>query len=152
MNRMVTSVRTSCNPRFSLDALTLVTMEHTLGARIRRALDALTARSGAKKTPNWLAGQVGVSRNAAYKWMNNPNAGIDGENLYKAAKALQVSSDWLASGKGEMEPDANNGNYVVAETMEDLVRQVKARGHDEVLELIKLLADNKDEIFNKKSD
>ncbi|UGA37915.1 XRE family transcriptional regulator [Chromobacterium haemolyticum] len=78
-------------------------LENNLGTRIRKALDALSEKTGSNKTPNWLATQVGVSRPAAYKWLKNPTSGIDGENLYKVAKALQVSSDWLASGHGEMQ-------------------------------------------------
>ncbi|OVE45685.1 hypothetical protein CBW21_22085 [Chromobacterium violaceum] len=85
-----------------------------------------------------------MSRPAAYKWVNNPNAGIEGENLQKVAHALQVSADWLAFGRGKMVPD--EGGYVVANDLEDLVLQIKAKGQDEVLQAIKLLAENNDKI------
>ncbi|MDE1714910.1 helix-turn-helix transcriptional regulator (plasmid) [Chromobacterium amazonense] len=94
-------------------------MENTLGSRIRKALDILGEKSGTKKSPNWLANQVGVSRPAAYKWMNNPAAGIDGKNLYKAALVLQVSTDWLASGKGEMLPETRADACIASIGMDD---------------------------------
>ncbi|WP_043632713.1 helix-turn-helix domain-containing protein [Chromobacterium haemolyticum] len=145
---MITMVYSQCNPGFAKYPLTLVIMENNLGTRIRKALDVLSEKTGSKKTPNWLANQVGVSRPAAYKWMNNPTAGIDGENLYKVAKALQVSADWLASGKGEMQPEAVSGGYVVANSLEELVRQVKEKGPDEVLQAIRLLAENSQKLPN----
>ncbi|WP_081284693.1 helix-turn-helix domain-containing protein [Chromobacterium subtsugae] len=135
-----------CNPEFAKIPLTLVDMENTLGTRIRKALEALSVQTGSKKTPNWLAIQVGVSRPAAYKWMNNPNAGIEGENLYKVARALNVSAEWLAFGRGEMQPSA--GGYVEASSVEELIRQIKAKGPDAVLEVIKGLADNSDKFTN----
>lgn len=132
-----------CNPRFTLFPLTLVDMENTLGSRIRKAFELLDEKSGKKHTANWLAVQIGLTRAAVYKWMNNPTAGIEGENLTKAARALQVSSDWLATGRGDMKPaGAPSGGYVVADSIEELVKQIKAKGHDDVLQVIKYLADN----------
>lgn len=131
-----------CNPRYATIPITLVDMENTLGSRICKAFEVLEQKTGTKCNPNWLARQVGVTRAAAYKWMNNPNAGIDGENLSKAAKALQVSSDWLATGRGEMKISSMpEGVYVTADSLEELVKQIKAKGHDDVMRVIRALAD-----------
>ena len=50
-----------------------------------------------------LAAQLGVSYQTVRKvFVNNAKFGI--ENNFKAAQFFGVSSDWLASGKGEMRP------------------------------------------------
>lgn len=73
-------------------------------------------------------------------------------------EAESLEKGWLDRMHGELrhaygsEEVLPTDNLIVADTLLEVARQVKARGHDEVLELIKLLADNADENSNKKSD
>jgi len=73
-----------------------------LSERLQTALDELEERTGEKHTRNWLAGQVGISRTAIYKWFDGRTLGLEGENLMKASRALGVNADWLATGRGPM--------------------------------------------------
>lgn len=121
----------------------MTTQEETLGMRLRVAFDFLNAANGGgrKYNPNWLALQIDISRASIYKWMNNPGAGIDGENLAKAARALQVNPDWLATGYGAPKTvSPSGGTYVCADSLEDAIRQIRAKGPDDVLRALRALA------------
>jgi phage repressor protein C with HTH and peptisase S24 domain len=54
------------------------------------------------KTKKALASAVGVSPSAVTQWTNGSTKSFEGENLVKVARFLEVSPDWLATGKGEM--------------------------------------------------
>ena len=55
-----------------------------------------------------LAKLVGVTKAAVSQWENGDTA-LSGSNLMKLAKALAVEPEWLESGKGPQQPDANKG-------------------------------------------
>jgi phage repressor protein C with HTH and peptisase S24 domain len=51
-----------------------------------------------------LARRIGISRGAVSFWMTGDTTSVAGENLLKAAQALHVSANWLATGRGKMKP------------------------------------------------
>ena len=67
-----------------------------------------------------LARSVGVSYQAARKVLEGESKAFTAENNAKAAARLNVSSDWLATGMGDMARNANS--IVFSEENEDLVR------------------------------
>ena len=67
-----------------------------------------------------LARSVGVSYQAARKVLEGESKAFTAENNAKAAARLNVSSDWLATGMGDMGRNANS--IVFSEENEDLVR------------------------------
>lgn len=146
---MITTVRTICNPRFAKYPLTLVSM-NTLNERVRAALAELTASTGKKHTPNWLSIQVGISRTAVYKWVNDPTAGIDGEHLVKASKALGVRPEWLSMGRGPMRsdrPDDFPSISIEASSPEDLATKLSEYDAQMMLDILQMamkLKDGKD--------
>lgn len=58
-------------------------------------------RSGKKKTDIWRA--CGISSGAVTFWFNGETQEITGKNLAVTASLLNVSAEWLATGKGSME-------------------------------------------------
>lgn len=50
-----------------------------------------------------LARAVGVKPSSMSLWLDGTTKSIKGGNLVKAAKALQVNVEWLATGRGPME-------------------------------------------------
>ena len=67
-----------------------------------------------------LARSVGVSYQAARKVLEGESKAFTAENNAKAAARLNVSSDWLATGMGDMARNANS--IVFSDENEDLVR------------------------------
>ena len=67
-----------------------------------------------------LARSVGVSYQAARKVLEGESKAFTAENNAKAAARLNVSSDWLATGMGDM--TRNAGGIVFSEENEDLIR------------------------------
>ncbi len=53
-----------------------------------------------------LARACGVKPPSVNGWLSGKSKFLRGENLLKAARALRVSQDWLATGKGSMIPEA----------------------------------------------
>ena len=51
-----------------------------------------------------LARECGVKPPSVNGWLSGKSKFLRGENLLKAAKALNVSQSWLATGKGSKEP------------------------------------------------
>lgn len=68
----------------------------SLSDRIRAAMSA----SGVSQIA--LARACGVKPPSVHGWMNGKAKFLRGENLLLAARALGVSQDWLATGKGDM--------------------------------------------------
>lgn len=94
----------------------------TLADRIRAAMSA----SGVSQAE--LARACDVKPPSVNGWLSGKAKFLRGENLLKAAKALKVDQDWLATGRGEMKRagDVNsNGNLAavllnpVAETSQE---------------------------------
>lgn len=52
-----------------------------------------------------LARACGVKPPSVHGWLSGKSKFLRGENLLKAARALRVSEDWLATGKGSMIPE-----------------------------------------------
>jgi len=52
-----------------------------------------------------LARACGVKPPSVHGWLSGKSKFLRGENLLKAARALRVSQDWLATGKGSMIPE-----------------------------------------------
>jgi len=95
-------VSINCKPQLANGLLTLVRMS-SLSDRLSAALISLKDRRPSEKVNQaWLARQVGISSAAIAKWFSGGTKSLDGENLLKASKALGVSPEWLANGKGQM--------------------------------------------------
>lgn len=73
-------------------------MEH--GTRIRRA------RTVSKLTQAELATLVGVHRSAVAQWEQQQGTTPSVANLARVAEALEISFEWLATGRGRMKLDA----------------------------------------------
>lgn len=54
-----------------------------------------------------LARACGVSPPSVHGWLSGKAKYLRGENLLRASKALGVSQDWLATGKGQMEASSD---------------------------------------------
>lgn len=54
---------------------------------------------------------VGVGKSSVSQWENGLTKKMDGTNMVLTAKALGVSPDWLATGKGEKQLSQPNTNF-----------------------------------------
>lgn len=81
----------------------------SLKDRMRKALDE------SKMNASELARKTNVSRATVSLWLNGQTQQLEGENLTRAASALEVDAHWLATGEGAaqssitakpVEPDA----------------------------------------------
>jgi SOS-response transcriptional repressor LexA len=70
----------------------------TLAKRIAEAL------ADAKMKPIELARSVGVGRATVSLWLSGHTKKIEGPNLTKVARALNVDAHWLATGEGKKRP------------------------------------------------
>ena len=65
--------------------------------------------------------------------------------LLQLARALNVSPQWLETGRGPKEPVIPlEQTYIVATSLEDLARQLVDRGNDEITRLWRCILDLKD--------
>lgn len=71
----------------------------TLSERIRKAM----ANAGISQVE--LARRVGIAPPSVHGWLTGKAKFLRGENLLRAAKALNVSEEWLATGKGSPTPN-----------------------------------------------
>lgn len=71
----------------------------TLSERLESALKARPELSKAG-----LARACGISKPSVSNWFSGKTMSLDGGNLLKAAAYLGVKAEWLATGKGRMEP------------------------------------------------
>lgn len=78
-----------------MQAFNLLTMT-TFAERVRAAMEE------AGHTQSSLARAVGLTRASISFWLNGQTKEITGDNLLKAASALNVSPVWLAVGRGPM--------------------------------------------------
>jgi len=81
----------------------------TQGDRIRKA------RKKAKLTQEALASETGIGRVTIAQLENNTVKSIDGAKMVRLCSVLNISAEWLLSGKGQMEPAAvaeTSANYI----------------------------------------
>jgi phage repressor protein C with HTH and peptisase S24 domain len=72
----------------------------SLSERIKLAMD----QAGMSQVD--LARAVGIKPPSINGWLSGKSKFLRGENLLKAARALQVNQQWLATGDGDMKPAA----------------------------------------------
>lgn len=110
---------------------------------------AMAAQQGAK--PSALARACGVKPPSVSDWLNGRTKNLEGANLLAASRFLKVDPDWLATGKGDMQPrfsgefDANTSpaklgyrpipliNYVQAGVWTDVIDAFEPGQADEYL-------------------
>jgi len=82
----------------------------SLKDRVKSALDA-AIKAGRLRNQAELATRVGISRASVSAWLTGDTQTIEGPNLLKAADALGVDPQWLATGEGQRleEPRAGYG-------------------------------------------
>lgn len=72
------------------------------GMSLRERIEV--ARKAAGLTKSELARRVGISPSAVGQWETGETKTLEGENLVRAAAALGVDAQWLATGYGERDP------------------------------------------------
>lgn len=87
----------------------------TLAERLKIALE----RSG--KSQRALALYCGVSTASTSYWFNGKTKVLTAENAIKAAMFLDVSVEWLTSGKGKMSNSSNIKAFAEGDTLPDNV-------------------------------
>lgn len=92
-------VNQTSKPELARALLTSVDMS-SLSDRLREALADCAKTTTEKRNQAWLSRKVGISTAAMTKWFNGATQALEGENLIKAAKAMNVNPEWLATGKG----------------------------------------------------
>ncbi len=83
----------------------------TLAERLRYAMEVLPPK---KIRGVELARAVGVKPPSVSDWLSGKSKTMEGENLLRAAKHLNVSPVWLATGNGEISADQNNNSKSLA--------------------------------------
>lgn len=86
----------------------------TVGERIREALE------DAGLEPADLVKRLGMTRTAVKYWLDGTTKHIRPEHLFPAAKALQVSPEWLGTGQGEKRPSARGAEQTSAYVVQHL--------------------------------
>jgi transcriptional regulator with XRE-family HTH domain len=114
------------------------------GNRIRRA------RIARKQTQAQLAIQVGVHRSAVAQWEQPKGTMPSVIHLGKIAEALEISFEWLATGRGRMkldaafEPGERTPSDFARDEMEDRIlsasRHLNLRKREAILALMEALA------------
>ncbi len=74
-------------------------------ARLQEAMRAAGRDPADTSSVGWLAEQLGVSYQASKKALSGDTKALTAENNVKAAHALGVSSEWLATGEGPRNGD-----------------------------------------------
>lgn len=72
----------------------------TLAERLERALSETPG--GRKLSKKGLAQACGIAQPSVTQWFNGRTKALEGGNLLAAARYLEVSPEWLATGKGAM--------------------------------------------------
>ena len=78
---------------------------NTLAERLRLAMESATPK---KIKGVALAKAVGVTPTSVSDWLTSKSKTMEGENLLKAAKFLDVNPMWLANGTGDMRSQKTN--------------------------------------------
>lgn len=100
----------------------------TLQDRIRLALRK------AGKNANELAIEININRATVSLWVNGPTKTIKGDNLTKAARALNVNAHWLSTGEGRRSAhraDDKPEEIEVYNADRDIMRKIQSLGVDD---------------------
>lgn len=120
-------------------------MNNALAERIRSRLDDLEMSAAE------LARRARVKPPSVALWLDGTTKSIKGENLLLAAQALQVTPDWLATGKGPKfpgsthqaaEPSPAYGDGSIAEAI-GLLEQMNPKARQEALSFLRVFATKK---------
>jgi len=104
-------------------------MEDHVGARVR------AARKTRGVSQNDLAKAIGITQPTLSNLEGGRNA--SSVKILDIARALKVNALWLQDGIGDMDDyQAGESAYLVAESPEDLARQLAEKGKDYLLTLI----------------
>jgi transcriptional regulator with XRE-family HTH domain len=95
-----------------------------MAGRIRRA------RRAASLSQSELARILDINRSAVAQWERVGGCSPTAANLSKVAVATQTQFEWLATGRGRMQPSAAEGG--------DTVLQLNVYAHDEIEERVLL--------------
>lgn len=91
----------------------------TLAERLKYAMEVLPSK---KIKGVELARAVGVKPPSVSDWLSGKSKTMEGENLLRASKHLNVNPVWLATGNGEIKLDQqnNSGNFTNGSSNPDL--------------------------------
>ena len=112
----------------------------TLQERISESL----RRAGMR--PADLARRAGVKRATVSLWLNGPTKTLSGENLTRAAQALNVDAHWLSTGEGRPDPDVIGlaepaAPYGDEKNLLEKYRALRPRDRERILRIIDVLRD-----------
>jgi len=110
-------------------------MTHTIetpGERIRRC------RQEAGLTQDQLAKAVGVSAAAVAQWETGDSKSLRPENLFKAARALNKSAEWLATGEGPETPRWQ---------LHDMVNEMSVNDAQQVIDFIEYRFEKSEDVI-----
>ena len=117
-----------------------------LSERIKERMTALDISAAE------LARRVGIKPPSVFLWLDGTTQSIKGTNLLKAAAALEVNPEWMASGTGQkfptghghlaQSPMANYGDPLVAEAV-TLLGAMSQAARSEALSFLRIFAAKK---------
>ena len=93
---------------------------NTLKERIKKAFEyrQSIAPAGERVSKAALARACKVAPPSVNGWFDGGTLSLEGMNLINAAKYLQVSAEWLGSGKGRMVPEKNPPAFIEVSTLD----------------------------------
>lgn len=106
---------------------------NTLAQRLRYAMEILPTK---KIKGVEVARAVGVKPPSVSDWLSGKSKTMEGENLLKVAKYLDVNPIWLATGKGKI----HENKYVQDNFNEEISKKLRSRSPS-LSRLIKTLED-----------
>ncbi len=114
---------------------------NTLAERLRYAMQVATPK---KVKGVELAAAVDVKPPSVSDWLSGKSKTMEGENLLRAAKFLNVNPMWLATGTGEMKPSKTEAQKNLA--LSELMKKLESLNSDGELseDTIKLLSSTLD--------
>ena len=114
---------------------------NTLAERLRYAMQVATPK---KIKGVDLASAVDVKPPSVSDWLSGKSKTMEGENLLRAAKFLNVNPMWLATGTGEMRPSKTEAQKNLA--LSELMKKLESLNSDGELseDTIKLLSSTLD--------
>ena len=101
--------------------ISYMSKEQTTGDRIR------LLRTRLKLSQEALAAKVGVKRSAVTQWESGTSASLNMANIFKVARELNVSAEWLALGDTPSTPGTreDDGEYITNTETISLARRIR---------------------------